>query len=112
MPKIFDNISEFLNKTLLDSLQVSYRSDFCVGYFNLRSWKLVADQIDRFDGKDDKVCRVLVGMQKHPYDTLREYFSIAEKEGIDNKEALRIKKNLAKEFKDQLTIGLPTQQDE
>ena len=31
MPRIFDNID----------LELSERSDFCVGYFNIRGWKRV-----------------------------------------------------------------------
>lgn len=50
MPKIFDNIENYLTKGLSDSLKVSHRSDFCVGYFNLSGWKEFADEIDLFSG--------------------------------------------------------------
>ena len=75
MPKIFDNIENILTKGLSDSLEVSHRADFCVGYFNLRGWKEVADKIDLFSGKDDEKCRLLIGMQKQPEELLREFFS-------------------------------------
>ncbi len=47
MPKIYDNIENNLVVGLNNTLSVSYRSDFCVGYFNLRGWKQVADEIDK-----------------------------------------------------------------
>jgi len=82
MPKIFDNIAHHLTTGLNETLGVSTRTDFCVGYFNLRGWKQVADRIDELDGaevteKDEpvsRVCRLLVGMQKMPEDILVEYF--------------------------------------
>lgn len=79
MPKIFDNISEYLNQALLNTLQVSYRADFCVGYFNLRRWKQLANEIEKLEGGERKDCRLLVGMQKTPEESLRDYFTRREK---------------------------------
>jgi SNF2 family DNA or RNA helicase len=91
-----------------------------VGYFNLRGWKEIAEKIDTLEGAtvvegmDDvhRKCRLLVGMQKMPIDILRDYFSKDEDHIIDQAEAIKLKKRLAQEFKDQLTIGIPTEADE
>ncbi len=112
MPRIFDNIKNHLLEALNQTLEVTYRSDFCVGYFNLRGWKEVADNIDKWSGGEDNRCRLLVGMQKLPKDLIRDFFSLDEKEMIDNKKAAEIRKKLAEEFKEQLTIGIPTNEDE
>jgi hypothetical protein len=120
MPKIYDNINNHLSNGLNETLELSQRTDFCVGYFNLRGWKEVADNIDKLsgeivvEGNDDvhRICRLLVGMQKMPIDILRDYFSKEEDHIIDQAEAIKLKKRLAREFKEQLTIGTPTEQDE
>lgn len=120
MPKIYDNIENHLTKGLNETLELSHRTDFCVGYFNLRGWKEVAENIDALagetiqEGKEDvfRICRLLVGMQKMPVDILRDYFSRDEDHLMDQAEAVKLKKRLAQEFKDQLTIGTPTDQDE
>ena len=51
-------------------------------------------------------------MQKPPLEIIREYFYKTEQDIIDNQTASAIKKKLAQEFKDQLTIGIPTEEDE
>ncbi|MEO0075475.1 MAG: helicase-related protein [candidate division WOR-3 bacterium] len=120
MPKIYDNIENHLTIGLNQTLELSIRADFCVGYFNLRGWKEVADKIDSLsgatvvEGKDDvhRICRLLVGMQKMPIDILRDYFSKDDDYVIDQAEVVKLKKRLAQEFKDQLTIGTPAEEDE
>src|SRR5690606_13329444 len=100
MPKIYDNIENHLTIGLNETLDLSQRTDFCVGYFNLRGWKEVADNIDKLagstvvEGKDDfhRICRLLVGMQKMPVDILRDYFSKDEDHIIDQAEAVKLKK--------------------
>ncbi len=112
MPKIFDNIESQLATALNTTLEVSHRADFCVGYFNLRGWKGVADHIDGWAGEKDNRCRLLVGMQKLPQDLIRDFFSLSADDIVDMKRAKEIKRRLAEEFKEQLTFGIPTDEDE
>lgn len=112
MPTIYDNIENILLDGIKIFLDKSTRADFCVGYFNLRGWKEVADYIDRFSGKGDNKCRLLIGMQKQPEELIKEFFYKNNDFLIDNQTANRIRKELAKNFRDQLTIGIPTEEDE
>ncbi len=111
MPKIFDNISLHLETGLLDTLESSYMADFCVGYFNLRGWKLLMNHIAHFKG-DDECCRLLVGMQSPEENLLRRALSETRKGMMDNPTALALKKEIAKSFTKQLTFGIPTNEDE
>jgi hypothetical protein len=112
MPRIFDNIDLSLLPALQETLDVASRADFCVGYFNLRGWRGLDSYVDSWAGPDDR-CRVLVGMQRLPHDELRESLSLFDgKSGMDNQAALRLKKQLAEQFRHQLTLGVPTNEDE
>ena len=108
MPRIFDNIETALLPALRQTLQVSDRGDFCVGYFNLRGWKTVDDLISRWPGGEGDQCRLLVGMQRLPEDELRTALGATSEEiALDNQTALRLKRKLAEEFRVQLTLGMP-----
>src|SRR4051812_42068239 len=113
MPRIFDNIEQPLLGALLETLRVANRADFCVGYFNLRGWKRLDHAINDWAGGDGRCCRLLIGMQRLPADELRAGLSPSGRdEDLDNQTALRLKKRLAEEFREQLTLGAPTNEDE
>ncbi len=113
MPRIFDNIDLPLLDALRETLDVAHRADFCVGYFNLRGWKQLDEAIERWAGGDGQCCRLLVGMQQLPQDDLRALFRLDRSPGaIDNATAIRLKKRLVADFREQLTLGAPTNDDE
>jgi len=113
MPRIFDNIDQQLLPALKETLNLADRADFCVGYFNLRGWKQIDAYVERWAGGPDHCCRLLVGMQRLPEDELREALSLVKgKDGIDNQTAIHLKKKLADEFRQQLMVGAPTNEDE
>ena len=114
MPRIFDNLE--LGSSLLPALQetlaLSSRADFCVGYFNLRGWGGLASYVDDWSN-DDGPCRVLIGMQRLPHEELREAFSLLDRpSGMDNQTAHRLRVQLAEQLRQQLTIGVPSNADE
>jgi hypothetical protein len=74
MPRILDNIATGLLPAQGDTLQISQRSDFCVGYFNLRGWKAIDALIEQWPGGEGAQCRLLVGMQRLAQDELQLTF--------------------------------------
>lgn len=121
MARIFDNIElkfeEGLNKVI--GSQGVKRVDFCVGYFNLRGWNLVVNEIDKLpgdyvdeDGRNIfRTCRLLIGMHRPPEEYIRVLYS-KHNDLPDSEMVQRCKLQIALEFKRQLLLGLPTKQDE
>ena len=113
MPRIFDNIEQSLQPILAETLRLADRADFCVGYFNLRGWRSIDSHMDQWDGGEGHCCRVMVGMQRLPHEELRLARSLSDgQSSLDNQTALQLKKRLAEEFREQLTLGAPTNEDE
>lgn len=113
MPRIFDNIDERLLPALQETLDLCHRSDFCVGYFNLRGWRQLHDCVEKWAGGEGNCCRLLVGMQQMPQDQLRQSMSLVSSgEQIDQATAIGLKRKLAQDFRDQLMVGIPTNADE
>lgn len=113
MPRIFDNIALSLLPALSDSLRISERADFCVGYFNLRGWRQIDNLVEAWPGGEGSCCRVIVGMQKLPQEEIRERYSLTSGPAeMDRQAAIRLKRAAAQEFRAQLTIGVPTDEDE
>jgi superfamily II DNA or RNA helicase len=113
MPRIFDNIEKNLLPALQETITLSERGDFCVGFLNLRGWKSIDPYIEHWTGGEGHCCRLLVGMQRMPQEEIKALlgFTIPDIE-VDNATVNRLKKELIEKFKEQLTIGIPTNEDE
>ena len=108
-----NTIKQYLRPALAETMRVAQRADFCVGYFNLLGWRSIDDNVEKWAGGAGHCCRILVGMQRLPHEHLRAARSLSpDRPELDNQTALRFKKRLAEEFREQLTFGAPTNQDE
>lgn len=114
MPRIFDNIAQKLQSALIQTLDNAQHADFCVGYFNLRGWRLLQPHIDGWQGGDKRQVRLLIGMHRTPQEDIRTLFSLSGKdEGlIDNQRVLRLRRQIVEDFRQQLMLGAPTNADE
>ena len=120
MPTIYDNKEKILAKGINEALTTAKRADFCIGYFYLSGWNEIAEKIEGLSGDNvfegvgsnqteyKRFCRLLVGMPSTPLETIREHYRLNEEYQIDQGEAAKLKKRIAEDFKNQLTIGSPT----
>lgn len=119
--QIYDNIEIKFTEGLqgiISNLGVK-RVDFCVGYFNLRGWNLVVDQVDQLPGDtvyedDEKVfrtCRLLIGMHRPPEELIRRLYGGGDY-SPDASDVQDAKLRIADEFRKQLLLGLPTNADQ
>ena len=122
MSRIYDNIDlKFADglRQLVSNAGVC-RVDFCVGYFNLRGWGSIADLVDNLPGgevyeKDspvNRICRLLVGMQRTPEELIQGMYSASGPVPADTEQARKCKRQMAADFKKQLVVGVPTKDDE
>ena len=120
MGKIYDNLETKFTDGLHDiicNLGVK-RVDFCVGYFNLRGWDLVVNQIDQLEGdyvydrneNRFRCCRLLIGMHQPDQELVRRLYSSDQLP--DAAYVQQCKLEIARDFRRQLLLGLPTKKDE
>ncbi len=124
MARIFDNIDLKFTQGLQDIINTERgvkRVDFCVGYFNLRGWDLIIDQIDTLEGDFieeesfrepvHRVCRLLIGMHRPPEELTRWLYG--KEDFTPDAEYVRSQNvKIAREFRRQLQLGLPSKKDE
>lgn len=90
MARIYDNIDVHFTEGLHDIIGNNgvKRVDFCVGYFNLRGWNQIMEQVDNLPGdmveeKDSRdqyvnkkrYCRLLIGMHRPDEELIRALYS-------------------------------------
>jgi len=113
MLTIYDNVHNRLLDALRSALQEAISADFCIGYFNLRGWSGLADLVEKFKGKDDRCCRVLVGMHRPPEESMRETQRAIRREVyLDGPTVARLKREVAQSFREQIEFGVPTKEAE
>lgn len=121
MARIYDNIEIKFEQGLNDIIINTgvKRVDFCVGYFNLRGWDKIVNQIDLLPGdyvdengsNEFRTCRLLVGMHRPPEELVHILYS--KNDELPSAEMVqRCKIQIALEFKKQLLLGLPSKKDE
>ena len=125
MSKIYDNIGD--GQKFKEILQAAIaeenikRMDFCVGYFNLRGWDFIANEINELEGdwiyegedNDNRVfrtARLLIGMQRAPEEIIRMKYR--KNFWIDSDYVQKCRRKIAEDFRKQLLIGNTSTRDE
>ena len=114
MSRIIDNGVVTLSSALTEVLPYSTAFDACVGYFNLRGWRLLRDvvvQIQPDHEADRSPVRLLVGMAVSPDQALRRNLEGAVHQ-VDMPTVAKRVSEAVLSFAQQLTWGVPTRVDE
>lgn len=117
MARIYDNLeTKFTDglQGIISNVGVK-RVDFCVGYFNLRGWNLIVNEVDQLSGdfvyeQNDRIfrtCRLLIGMHRPDEDLVRSLYS-GKKQLPDAEYVQKCRIAIARDFKKQLLLGLPS----
>jgi hypothetical protein len=85
MPRIFDNIE--------------------------RGWQHLDQAMEHWRASEQGRCRLLIRMAEQPEQELRQLFRLREVQEIDQASVLRLKKQMAHEFRLQLLTGAPSNAD-
>lgn len=120
MARIYDNIETKFAEGLqgiVTNVGVK-RVDFCAGYFNLRGWDIVVNQVDTLAGdyvyeNDNRIfrkCRLLIGMHRPAEELIRQLYT--ELPLPDANYVSQCKLEIVRHFRRQLQLGMPTKQDE
>lgn len=114
MPTIYDNIELKLIAGLRNLLPEAYAAAFCVGYLNLRGWDQIADFVEKLPGgNEDRACRVLVGMHRPPEEEMRVLAYLREGASyLDGPTIARLRRKITESFRQQLEVGVPSDQAE
>ena len=114
MPRIFDNIEQQLLPALQETVQLATRADFCVGLLQpARLARAGAPWWSRGPAAQVMPVACWWACSGCPKTSCASALSLTDDaEAMDNQTALRLKKKLAEEFRQQLMIGVPTNEDE
>lgn len=117
MPRIISNEDLKLLEVLGEHLPHTKQLDASVGYFNLRGWSAISEGLKAMKENaayidEPERVRLLVGMAVQPSEANRRALSpIAEDESPQNSRAVELARAAVKEFANQLTWGVPNDQD-
>ncbi|NDE80866.1 MAG: hypothetical protein EB037_08110, partial [Actinobacteria bacterium] len=116
MPRIFDNINEKLQPALEVAITNSVALDASVGYFNIRGWSAIMDEVENLIGRPDSTeapVRLLIGMRgQSPSEELRRQLQIVRRNDfVDFEEAHRLAQLAANDLREQLVLGIPNSTD-
>lgn len=116
MSRIVDNQTLALETALKEAVSNARAFDACVGYFNLRGWSSIADELKSIRDKaaGGNPVRLLVGMAVSEADAVREDYEAAfhpDKHIVDVKLVKSRADNAVEGFVEQLVWGVPNVSD-